>query len=95
MIMRIWHGWTKRGKDAEAYDRILREEILPGIHRVDGYKGSWLLRRDAGNEVEFVTMTTWDSWKSIEEFAGKGRSKSFIHPSTSMRFGCRKARTDR
>ena len=80
MILRIWHGWTKRGADAETYDRLLREEILPGIHRIDGYEGAWLLRRDAGDEVEFVTITTWKSWQAIEEFAGDGVTRSVIHP---------------
>jgi len=79
MIMRVWHGWTKT-KDADEYDRLLRDEILPGIHRIKGYGGSWVLRRVAGDEVEFVTITTWDSWAAIEEFAGKGRTKSVIHP---------------
>ena len=66
MILRIWHGFTK-AKDADEYDRLLRMEILPGIHRIEGYRGAWLLRRAAGQEVEFVTITTWDSW---ERFAG-------------------------
>ena len=79
MIMRLWHGWTK-AKDADEYERLLREEILPGIHRVQGYGGCWILRRAAGEEVEFVTITTWESWRAIEEFAGEGRSKSVIHP---------------
>ena len=79
MIMRMWHGWTKT-QDADEYNRLLRDEILPGIHRIKGYGGSWVLRRTAGEEVEFVTITTWDSWAAIEEFAGKGRTKSVIHP---------------
>lgn len=80
MIMRVWHGWTRKGADADSYEQMLRDEILPGIHRIAGYKGTWLLRRDAGEEVEFVTMTTWDSWKAIEEFAGGDRSRSVIDP---------------
>ena len=79
MIMRVWHGWT-RGKDADEYERLLREEILPGIHRIQGYGGAWILRRASGDEVEFVTITTWSSWGAIEEFAGKGRKTSVIHP---------------
>jgi len=79
MIMRMWHGWTKAA-DAEEYDRMLRTEILPGIHHIRGYRGCWVLRRAAGDEVEFVTITTWDSWEAIEEFAGKGRTKSVIDP---------------
>ncbi|MGA2855693.1 MAG: hypothetical protein ABSE40_02425 [Candidatus Sulfotelmatobacter sp.] len=59
MISRLWHGWTTR-ENADAYERLLRAEILPGIHRVRGFKGAELLRRDANHqsanqEVEFVT----------------------------------------
>ncbi|HWE23528.1 MAG TPA: hypothetical protein VG496_06260 [Myxococcales bacterium] len=77
--MRTWHGWTK-ASDADAYDRVLRTQILPGIHRIAGYRGCWLLRRAAGEEVEFVTITCWDSWEAIEEFAGKSRTSSVIDP---------------
>jgi imidazolonepropionase-like amidohydrolase len=82
MILRIWHGFTK-AKDAVEYDRLLRTEILPGIHRIEGYRGTWLLRRAAGDETEFVTITTWDSWEAIERFAGKGRTASVIHPAAA------------
>ena len=30
MICRIWHGWTKP-ENADAYERLLREEIFAGI----------------------------------------------------------------
>jgi hypothetical protein len=30
MITRIWYGWTSR-QDADAYQRLLRIEIAPGI----------------------------------------------------------------
>ena len=73
MIMRVWHGWTRR-KDADAYDDMLRNRILPGIHRIDGYKGSWLLRRDGDDETEFITITTWDSWDAIKRFAPDGHA---------------------
>lgn len=70
MIMRIWHG----------YDEMLRNEILPGIHRINGYLGAHLLRRDDGDEVEFVTITTWESWDAIAEFAGPSKTGSVIYP---------------
>jgi heme-degrading monooxygenase HmoA len=54
MISRLWHGWTTREK-ADAYEKLLRDEVLPGIHRVRGFKGPHLLRRDVKDEVEFVT----------------------------------------
>lgn len=30
MIRRMWHGWTAAA-DADAYERLLREHIFPGI----------------------------------------------------------------
>jgi hypothetical protein len=34
MISRIWHGWTTH-ENADKYERLLRAEVLPGIHRKD------------------------------------------------------------
>src|SRR6267143_3381542 len=59
VISRLWHGWTTRD-NADAYEELLRSEILPGIHRVAGFKGALLLRRDGKDEVEFVTLTMFD-----------------------------------
>jgi len=69
MISRLWHGWTSL-ENADAYEDLLRREILPGIHRVKGYKGAFLLRKDAGDEIEFVTLTMFDSMDAVRAFAG-------------------------
>ena len=69
MISRLWHGWTSR-ENADAYEDLLRREILPGIHRVKGYRGAFLLRKDAGDEIEFVTLTMFDSMDAVRAFAG-------------------------
>jgi len=69
MISRLWHGWTSR-ENAGAYEDLLRREILPGIHRVKGYRGAFLLRKDAGDEIEFVTLTMFDSMDAVRAFAG-------------------------
>jgi len=58
MIARIWHGYTKP-ENANAYHELLARKILPGIHRVKGYHGTYLLRRDLKEEVEFITLTLW------------------------------------
>jgi len=79
MISRIWHGWTKREK-ADAYENLLRREVLPGIHRVRGFKGAQLLRRDANHEVEFVTITLFDSLDAVKEFAGKDYEVAVVPP---------------
>ena len=54
MIGRIWHGWTKP-ENADNYERLLKEEIFPGIaaKKVAGYRGIQLFRRPLENEIEF------------------------------------------
>ncbi|HXE75569.1 MAG TPA: antibiotic biosynthesis monooxygenase [Candidatus Xenobia bacterium] len=79
MIARLWHGWTTR-ENADAYEALLRREVLPGIHRIPGYKGAHLLRRDAGREVEFVTLTLWDSLEAVRAFAGADYEVAVVPP---------------
>ena len=83
MISRLWHGWTKR-ENADAYEELLRSEVLPGIHRVKGFKGAHLLRRDVKDkdkdEVEFVTLTLFDSLEAVKEFAGQDYEVAVILP---------------
>jgi len=69
VIARIWHGWTEPG-NADAYHQLLETKILPGIHRVKGYRGAHLLRRESGSEVEFITITYWENMEAVREFAG-------------------------
>jgi heme-degrading monooxygenase HmoA len=69
MIARIWHGYT-RPEHADSYESMLKPELLPGISKVKGYRGSYLLRRSAGPEVEFVTIMLWDSIVAIRAVTG-------------------------
>jgi heme-degrading monooxygenase HmoA len=83
MIARIWHGWT-RPENADAYEGHLRGEVLPGIERrVEGFRGVYLLRRD-GDEIEFVTVTLWDSLDAVREFAGEDYDLAVV-PDTARR----------
>jgi len=79
MISRLWHGWTMRA-NADAYETLLRTEVLPGIHRVRGFKGAHLLRRDVKDEVEFVTVTLFDSLEAVKEFAGEDHEVAVVPP---------------
>ncbi len=69
MVARVWHGYTK-SEHADAYEAMVKPELLPGISKVKGYKGSYLLRRAVGGEVEFVTIMLWDSVDAIRAVAG-------------------------
>lgn len=71
MISRIWHGWTTPA-NADTYENLLLEEIFVGIQNrhIRGFKNIQLLRREAGKEVEFVTIMLFDSLDAVREFAG-------------------------
>jgi heme-degrading monooxygenase HmoA len=69
MIARVWRGYA-RPDHADAYEAMLKPELLPGLSKVEGYRGSYLLRRTAGDEVEFVTIILWDSLDNVRAVAG-------------------------
>lgn len=79
MISRIWHGWTSKA-NAEAYQTLLTTKILPGIHRVEGYQGAYLLRREADAETEFVTITIFESMEAVRAFAGADYDVAVVPP---------------
>jgi heme-degrading monooxygenase HmoA len=77
MIARIWHGYTTP-EHADAYEAMLKPELLPGLSKVKGYQSSYLLRREAGSEVEFITIIIWDSIDSIRAVAGEDYETAVI-----------------
>ena len=96
MIARIWHGWTSAA-NARAYEELLRKKILPGIHRVDGYRGAYLMRRERAGEVEFVTVTFFESMDAVRAFAGPDFELAVVPPEARellTRFDARSAHYD-
>jgi len=79
MIARVWHGYTKLDH-ADAYEAQLKPELLPGIGEKQGYKGSYLLRRELGDEVEFITILLFDSLDAIKAAAGHEDYEAAIIP---------------
>jgi len=79
MILRIWHGWTTPS-NADQYEVLLKEEIFVGIQnrQIRGFKGIRLLRREAGEEVEFITIMTFDSLEAVREFAGEDYEAAYV-----------------
>jgi heme-degrading monooxygenase HmoA len=84
MIGRLWHGVTTR-ENAGKYEDLLRSEVLPGIHRVDGYSGAWLLRREVPEGVEFVTLTIFESLDAVRRFAGEDVEAAVV-PEAARKF---------
>ena len=82
MICRVWHGWTTSAASADAYERLLREEIFAGIgaRRIPGFQGIELLRRHAGAETEFVTLMWFESLEAVRAFAGDDYEQAVVPP---------------
>ena len=77
MIARIWHGATKP-EHADAYESMLKPGLLPGLNQVPGFRGSYLMRRPNGAEVEFLTMILWESLDALKAYAGPDYELSII-----------------
>ena len=79
MIVRLWKGWTPR-ENADAYERLLRDKVLPGLRSIDGYRGGYVLRHDGDDEVEFVVVNLFESLDAVRAFAGPEYSVPVFEP---------------
>jgi hypothetical protein len=79
MIARVWHGWTKP-QNADAYESLLRDDMFPSIQQIEGSRGAYLLRREIGEEVEFVTICLFTSLDAVRRFAGTDYETAVLHP---------------
>lgn len=78
-IKRIWHGWATP-ENAEAYWKVLSTIVIPGIEAkgIRGYQGIEVLRRDHEDEVEFVTIMTFESLQSVIDFQGEDYERCYV-----------------
>ncbi len=79
MIARLWRGWT-RPENADAYESLLRERVLPGLQGIDGYRGGYVLRQDGTDEVEFVVFNLFESLDAVRAFAGPDYTVPVFEP---------------
>jgi heme-degrading monooxygenase HmoA len=69
MIGRMWRAWAAAGS-AEAYEHLLRDKVIPELDAAEGCLGAYVMRRDHGDEVEFVVLHFFDSLDAVRRFAG-------------------------
>jgi heme-degrading monooxygenase HmoA len=79
MIVRIWRGQAEPDK-ADAYHQHVAGRVFPALTRIAGHHGAYLLRRDAGERVEFLAVTLWESLDVIKEFAGADPDVAVVEP---------------
>jgi len=78
-IKRVWHGWTTL-ENADKYQSILQNVVIPGIEakNIAGLIKFEVLRFAHEDEVEFVTMMTFEALDNVIALQGEDYKKAYI-----------------
>lgn len=79
MIARHWRGWTEL-RNAEAYETLLKNKVLPGLSGTEGYRGGYVLRSNGPELVEFVVVNLFESLDAVKRFAGQDYAVAVFEP---------------
>jgi heme-degrading monooxygenase HmoA len=79
VIARFWRAWATP-QNAALYADFLEREFLPELPAIAGYRGAQLMQRPAGDEVEALVITWWDSLDAIAAFAGDDVEAAHVAP---------------
>ena len=79
MIARHWRGWTEV-RNADAYEALLKDKVLPGLKDIEGYRGGYVLRHDGARESEFVVVNLFESIEAVKRFAGVNYNVAVFEP---------------
>jgi heme-degrading monooxygenase HmoA len=85
MIARIWQGRTRPGM-GKAYYEYLEQTGLKEYRATKGFQSGLVLRREVGEESEYVLVTLWDSMESIRGFAGPEPDRAVYYPEDDRYF---------
>jgi antibiotic biosynthesis monooxygenase (ABM) superfamily enzyme len=78
-VCRVWRGWTSPD-NADAYERIVRGQVIPAIEAraIAGFRHIDLMRRDVGDEIEFLTLMWFDSIDAVKAFVGEDHEVAHV-----------------
>jgi hypothetical protein len=79
VIARVWRGAT-RAEDAEAYAAYIEASGVGPARKLDGARGSLVLRRVEGDRAEFETIILFDSLEHVRAFAGEELEAAVFFP---------------
>lgn len=85
MIARIWQGRTRPGMGQAYYD-YLEQTGLKEYRATAGFREVLVLRREIGDETEYVLVTLWDSMEAIRGFAGPEPERAVYYPEDTRYF---------
>jgi hypothetical protein len=75
-------------QDADAYERLLKDTVFPGLRSIEGYRGGYIFRNEGPQEAEFVVINLFDSLEAVKKFAGPDYSTPVFEPEAT-RLLCR------
>jgi hypothetical protein len=79
MIVRVWYAEID-GRNMPAYRDFLEREIFPKVKKLPGNRGAELLAHDAGELIDVIVETRWNTLDDIHAFAGEDISVAVIEP---------------
>jgi heme-degrading monooxygenase HmoA len=79
VIARIWKGAVRK-HDGDAYADYMKATGVAAYASTPGNRGVWMLRRDGGENTEFLMFTLWDSVDAVKGFAGTESETAVFYP---------------
>ena len=81
LTVRTWSA-TADAEGAGNYGRYFTGTLLPGLRKLPGFEGAYLLRRelDGNGTVELTAHTFWESPAAIRAFAGADITVAIVEP---------------
>lgn len=77
MVERHWKGIAIREK-ADFYIHHLKEETLPALKAISGFKGLSILSQETKEGTAFLIITRWKELESIRQFAGMNYEEAVV-----------------
>lgn len=78
-VKRVWRGWATPEK-ADSYQKLLHDEVIPSIEakEIPGFRRIEVLRFDRDDEVEFMTIMTFDDLRNVIDFQGEDYTRAYV-----------------
>ncbi len=79
MIVRTWRGRAALS-NPDSYPAHFRQNVVPALRKVGGFRGASLLREDGADAIEFLVLTRWESMNAVRAFAGDDPGHAVVEP---------------
>jgi heme-degrading monooxygenase HmoA len=85
LIVRLWRSVAKADM-SDAYLEYFRATGLRDYRATPGNRSVTVLTRPVTNGVEWLIVTSWESWEAIRAFAGDDPSRARFYPDDARYF---------